>query len=339
MRAVTAGVLGAALTAAAIPASAEPTPTAGATNDITAGIFATPEPTWPTETGISVDLDPTTSPSATPSGSPSPTVAAPPAPGAVITSPSSTPVGTGDATLDQFLSLLPFRIPFDRDINGIEDFETNPLVLSYTCTAQGPLWKVRNRSDETFGFGWFDTSQGSGISTIRPGESIELPTRALAVIASPWNARTGSLLVTVPAVGVSTCAVGPGGIPVPATTGAAGGGVGGVGGTPTPGVGGVGGGGTSTPGVGGGGGGGTPGGGVGGAGSGGTPGGGTGGGGGTATNAPGGAGGGGTPGGGVPGGGSGGGGTGSGGGNGGGGNGGGGGVPGGGGGGTGSGGG
>ncbi|MEX5636218.1 hypothetical protein, partial [Parafrankia sp. FMc2] len=264
MRAVTAGVLGAALTAAAIPASAEPTPTAGATNDITAGIFATPEPTWPTETGISVDLGPATSPSATPSSSPSPTVAAPPAPGAVITSPSSTPIGTGDATLDQFLSLLPFRIPFDRDINGIEDFETNPLVLSYTCTAQGPLWKVRNRSDETFGFGWFDTSQGSGISTIRPGESIELPTRALAVIASPWNARTGSLLVTVPAVGVSTCAVGPGGVPVPTTTGAAGGGVGGVGGvggTPAPGVGGVGGGGTSTPGVGGVGGGGTPGGG------------------------------------------------------------------------------
>jgi hypothetical protein len=136
---------------------------------------------------------------------------------------------TGDAVLDGFLSLLPFKVPLNRQINSIQDFDVNPLTLSFTCGANGPDWKMVNHSSKSFGFGWFDTSLGGGIEQIGPGRTMEIKSHALAVIAAPWDGETKELLVTVPTVGVSNCAgtpaaVTPVALPVavPAAAGGAG---------------------------------------------------------------------------------------------------------------------
>ncbi|CAJ58786.1 hypothetical protein; putative signal peptide [Frankia alni ACN14a] len=127
--------------------------------------------------------------------------------------------GTGDPTLDGFLDLLPFKVPLDREINGIEDIDVNPLVLTFTCNGGEPAWKLKNTSDKSFGFGWFDTNLGGGILDIGPTQTVDLPSKALAVVGSPWDAETKLLLVTVPTVGVSNCGgatSAPPAIPVPA---------------------------------------------------------------------------------------------------------------------------
>ncbi|MCK9929117.1 hypothetical protein MXD62_18380 [Frankia sp. Mgl5] len=220
MRAMAAGVLGAALISVATPASAttpEPTPTTSATPtatptpDTTGDILGgTPTPTGTPTAEATASLDPSATPSVDPSATPSADPSATPGIDVTTTTtgtPSPTPrSGTGDPILDGFLSLLPFKVPLDKEIDGIEDFDANPLVLTFTCGASGPEWTLRNTSDKALGFGWFDTSLGAGISEIGPGQSLPLQTHAMAVIASPWDAETGYLLVTVPTVGVSDCA-------------------------------------------------------------------------------------------------------------------------------------
>ncbi|WP_242418838.1 hypothetical protein, partial [Frankia sp. CpI1-P] len=113
--------------------------------------------------------------------------------------------GTGDPTLDGFLDLLPFKVPLDKEINGVEDIDVNPLVLTFTCNGSEPAWKLKNTGDKSFGFGWFDTNLGGGILDIGPKQSVDIPSKALAVVGSPWDAETKLLLVTVPTVGVSNC--------------------------------------------------------------------------------------------------------------------------------------
>lgn len=229
MRAAVAGVLGLTVFMLAAPASAgglgetptpTPTPTVTPGNSPTAQTGATPsaDPSATPSVGPSaaahlLDLSATPSPSVDPSATPSPSVD----PNATASlDPSATPSatatatgGTGDPVLDGFLEMLPFKVPLDKEIDGIEDFDINPLVLSYTCTDAGPDWKMQNLSDKAFGFGWFDTSLGAGVAEIGPGETLDLESTALAVIASPWDAETGYLLVTVPTVGVSDCAATP----------------------------------------------------------------------------------------------------------------------------------
>ncbi|MCK9898789.1 hypothetical protein CC117_15755 [Parafrankia colletiae] len=218
MLAATAGVLGAALIAVAAPASAATTPTPDVPTTTTSV-----SPTTTPSTGILVETstapsgtptaDPSASadPSATPSVDPSASPSASTDPSATPTdtapeSASPTPTeGTGDPILDGFLSLLPFKVPLDKEIDGIEDFDANPLLLTYTCGDSGPDWVLRNSGDKALGFGWFDTSLGAGISEIGPGATLNLTSHAMAVIASPWDSESGYLLVTVPTVGVSDC--------------------------------------------------------------------------------------------------------------------------------------
>jgi hypothetical protein len=227
MRVVVAGVLGVAAIALASPASAEtsspaptetaavssPTPTAPAAAAAAAGASSSASPT-PTAAALAA-----TSPSATPSVDPSATAS--PVAGATASvdpsasasaSASATPAaaaastgGTGDPTLDGFLDLLPFKVPLDKEINGVEDIDVNPLVLTFTCNDSQPAWKLKNTSDKSFGFGWFDTNLGGGILDIGPKQTVDIPSKALAVVGSPWDAETKLLLVTVPTVGVSNC--------------------------------------------------------------------------------------------------------------------------------------
>ncbi|MCM3922753.1 hypothetical protein ND748_13920 [Frankia sp. AiPs1] len=221
MRVVVAGVLGVAAIALASPASAEtpsPVPTETAA-------VSSPTSTAPAAAGASSSASPTptaaalaaTSPSATPSVDPSATPS--PVAGATASvdpsasaSASATPAaaaastgGTGDPTLDGFLDLLPFKVPLDKEINGIEDIDVNPLVLTFTCNGSEPAWKLKNTSGKSFGFGWFDTNLGGGILDIGPKQTVDIPSKALAVVGSPWDAETKLLLVTVPTVGVSNC--------------------------------------------------------------------------------------------------------------------------------------
>jgi hypothetical protein len=219
MRATVAGVLGMAMIALASPAmaatseptpsetpavTATPSPTANSLTTDLAGSTATPTP------GLFGSVDPSATPSLDPSATPSIDPSATPTvdPNAitaptVTTSPTS---GTGNPALDGFLDLLPFKVPLDKQINGIEDFEVNPLFLTFTCTDGGPAWKLKNTSDRAFGFGWFDTNLGGGILEIGPKQTVDINSKALAVIGSPWDAKTKVLLVTVPTVGVSDCA-------------------------------------------------------------------------------------------------------------------------------------
>ncbi|CUU57207.1 hypothetical protein Ga0074812_11143 [Parafrankia irregularis] len=217
MRAVAAGVLGAALIAVAPPASAATTttstsPSASPTVEATTTTepeahLTSPETTETPSADESATPDPDVS--ATPTATDTPQTTADATASATATesaSPTSTPTeGTGDPVLDGFLSLLPFKVPLDKEIDGIEDFEANPFVLTFKCGANGPDWTLQNTQDRAFGFGWFDTSLGAGISEIGPGETLTLDSHGGAVVAAPWDAETGYLLVTLPTVGVSDC--------------------------------------------------------------------------------------------------------------------------------------
>lgn len=216
MRAALAGVLGMALIGIASPAWATPptsetTPTESATP--AAEGTATASPT-PTEAPIVVfGEEPTstpTSPTPTPDGLVSVDPSATPvAPGAVTESATATPTSitttTGDALIDSFLPVLPFKIDFGKQIDDPTDLDINPLLLSFTCTDAGPHWKIQNLANKAYGFGWFDTNLGGGIADIGPLQTLDIPSNALAVIASPWDGETKVILVTVPSVGVSDC--------------------------------------------------------------------------------------------------------------------------------------
>ncbi|WP_462203047.1 hypothetical protein [Frankia sp. CcWB3] len=237
MRAAVAGVLGTATIALASPALAEtpePSPTATATATATAVTQPSPSPlvadaptaTPKTEPLAGVDptvgptgpAGPTATPSLDPSATPSatPTDAAALIPGATAdaTSSASPTNGTGNPTLDGFLDLLPFEVPLDKQINSIDDMDVNPLFLTFTCDGSVPSWKLKNTADKAFGFGWFDTSLHGGILDIGPKQTVDVPSKALAVIGSPWDAKTKVLLVTVPTVGVSNCTGGSAPLPL-----------------------------------------------------------------------------------------------------------------------------
>ncbi|SNQ48035.1 conserved exported hypothetical protein [Frankia canadensis] len=246
MRAAVVGVLGVAAIALATPASANPTsspsapaegsilsptpsPTAAATSPSasptspTDGLFAPPSPTA-TATGPA-DASATPIPGLLASATPSPDASA-----SAATTPTATASpaggGTGDENLDHFLDLLPFKVPLDKEINGIEDIDLNPLFLTFTCDGTVPSWKLKNTSDKSFGFGWFDTDLKGGILDIGPKQTVDIPSKALAVIGSPWDAQTKLLLVTVPTVGVSNCGgpaptTPPAGLAIPASLPAA----------------------------------------------------------------------------------------------------------------------
>ncbi len=225
MRVVVAGVLGVAAIALASPASAatpppaptetaavsSPTPTAPAAVSASSSASPTPTPTATALAATSPSAGPSATPSVDPSATPSP-VAGATASSDPSASASATPAaaaastgGTGDPTLDGFLDLLPFKVPLDKEINGVEDIDVNPLVLTFTCNGSEPAWKLKNTGDKSFGFGWFDTNLGGGILDIGPKQSVDIPSKALAVVGSPWDAETKLLLVTVPTVGVSNC--------------------------------------------------------------------------------------------------------------------------------------
>ncbi|WP_261570841.1 hypothetical protein [Frankia gtarii] len=223
MRAVVAGVLGVAAIALASPASADtPTPSPTETAAVSSPTPATPvgAPASPSATptptalplattsatadpGAAASLDPSTTPSpvAGVTASVDPSVSASATPAAAAASAG----GTGDPTLDGFLDLLPFKVPLDKEINGVEDIDANPLVLTFICNGSEPAWKLKNTGDKSFGFGWFDTNLGGGILNIGPKQTVDIPSKALAVVGSPWDAETKLLLVTVPTVGVSNC--------------------------------------------------------------------------------------------------------------------------------------
>ncbi|MBL7495371.1 hypothetical protein I6A84_11735 [Frankia sp. CNm7] len=230
MRAATAGVLGAAMIAIAGPAwaagspspSPEPSPTSTVTptatptqglvidvpNPLATGT-ATPTPTaTPTATGTATP-DATPTGEATTSASPSPTTA----PGVIVIP------GIGEIDLnfeegcETFNSFSPIKVPCEAEIDGIEDFVPNPLLITATCGPNGPDWKVTNTGTKALGYGWFDINLGGGIALIGPGETQTINSHSIAVIASPWDAATSTLLVAIPAVGYSTC---PGAPAVPA---------------------------------------------------------------------------------------------------------------------------
>nr|MDT0666931.1 hypothetical protein [Micromonospora sp. DSM 115978] len=96
--------------------------------------------------------------------------------------------------------MLPFKIDFGKVIDDPTDLDLNPLWLSFTCTPDGPDWKIQNLADKSYGFGWFDTNLGGGILEIGPLQTLDIPSNALAVIASPWDGETKLILVTVPSV-------------------------------------------------------------------------------------------------------------------------------------------
>jgi hypothetical protein len=220
MRAVAAGVLGAAMIAVASPAWASPnditvlpTATPTTTASPTVGTQATPTST-PTPAGIAGETTPTPTPTASPTATEAPLIGgettsasptASPTPG-VISIP-----GIGDLNLNlakdcaDFNSWSPIKVPCDHQINGIEDFEANPLMLVATCGPTGPNWKITNTGAKAVGFGWFDINLGGGISALAPGQTQTLNSHSIAVIAAPWDAATSTLLVAIPAVGFSTC--------------------------------------------------------------------------------------------------------------------------------------
>ncbi|WP_045876983.1 hypothetical protein [Pseudofrankia sp. DC12] len=239
MRAATAGLLGAAMVAIASPAWAADTPTPTPTSTS----CTTPSPT----AAASVTATTTTTPTGTPTATATSTASAPTptatettaapcgvivaggtatpevtTPGTPNTSPSSSPgviviPGLGTINLDikkdcdAFNSFSPVKLPCDKQITGIQDFVPNPLVITAKCGPDGPIWTVTNTGTAALGYGWFDINLGGGVSMIAPGESQTLNSHSIAVIASPWDAKTSTLLVAIPAVGYSTC---PGGTSV-----------------------------------------------------------------------------------------------------------------------------
>ncbi|MBL7489036.1 hypothetical protein I6A60_38435 [Frankia sp. AgB1.9] len=244
MRAVTAGLLGAAMVAIASPAWAADTPTPTPTSTScttpspTASAAAAAAATPSTEASASAGTTESASP-ATPTAAKT-TTAAPcgilgglgelgttktpeiSAPAAPSTSASPSPgviviPGIGPINLDikkdcdAFNSFSPVKLPCDKQITGIQDFVPNPLIITAKCGPDGPIWTVTNTGTAALGFGWFDINLGGGVSMIAPGETQTLNSHSIAVIASPWDAKTSTLLVAIPAVGYSTC---PGGTSV-----------------------------------------------------------------------------------------------------------------------------
>ncbi|ADP85062.1 hypothetical protein [Pseudofrankia inefficax] len=239
MRAATAGLLGAALVAIASPAWAADTPTPTATSCTT----ATPTAATTSAAAATPTTEATASAGATASASAAtptaaetttaaaclvggagtttttPEVSTPAAP-ATTTSPSPGVIvipGIGPINLDikkdcdAFNSFSPVKLPCDKQITGIQDFVPNPLIITAKCGPDGPIWTVTNTGTAALGYGWFDINLGGGVSMIAPGETQTLNSHSIAVIASPWDAKTSTLLVAIPAVGYSTC---PGGTSV-----------------------------------------------------------------------------------------------------------------------------
>lgn len=245
MRAATAGLLGAAMVAIASPAWAADTPTP--TPTATSTTCTTPSPTasasaqaasTPSTTATASSQTTASASAATPSAetttaapcgilgglgqlgtTKTPEISAPPAPSA-STSPSPGVInipGIGPIDLDikkdcdTFNSFSPVKLPCDKQITGIQDFVPNPLIITAKCGPDGPIWTVTNTGTAALGYGWFDINLGGGVAMIAPGESQTLSSHSIAVIASPWDAKTSTLLVAIPAVGYSTC---PGGTSV-----------------------------------------------------------------------------------------------------------------------------
>jgi hypothetical protein len=219
-----AGVLGASMIAIASPAwaaSPSPSPSPETVTSPTASPSASPEALAPT-----ADTTTTATPTAEATSTETPS---PAAPAGATTSASPTATGTpgvivipGFGEIDfkkgcnDFNSFSPIKVPCDKEINGIEDFERNPLLIVATCGPKGPDWKITNTGDKALGFGWFDINLGGGIALIAPGETQTINSHSKAVIASPWDAATSTLLVAIPAVGYSACPGGPGTPALPA---------------------------------------------------------------------------------------------------------------------------
>ncbi|MDT3444994.1 hypothetical protein [Pseudofrankia sp. BMG5.37] len=227
MRAVMAGAVGAAVIAVGGPAwAASPSPSTSP--EATTSPSASPTATaTPLTNGLAVTVSPPaiTLPTATATSTGTPTPEAS-LTSTAVTSASPTATGTPGVIVvpgfgeidfkkgcDTFNSFSPIKVPCDKEINGIEDFEVNPLLITATCGPNGPDWTIKNTGAKALGFGWFDINLGGGISTIAPGETQKLNSHSKAVIASPWDAATNVLLVAIPAVGFSTC---PGAPAVPA---------------------------------------------------------------------------------------------------------------------------
>jgi hypothetical protein len=223
MRAVVAGTIGAAVIAVGAPAwAASPSPSASP--EAASSPSASPTATaTPVTNGLGVTISPpavippgataTATSTETPTPTPEASLTSTPAPSASPTSTRTPGVivvpGFGEIDFkkgcDTFNSFSPIKVPCDKQINGIEDFEVNPLLITATCGPNGPDWTIKNTGAKALGFGWFDINLGGGISTIAPGETQKLNTHSKAVIASPWDAATNVLLVAIPAVGFSTC--------------------------------------------------------------------------------------------------------------------------------------
>jgi hypothetical protein len=92
----------------------------------------------------------------------------------------------------------------DVDNIGFEDFVVNPLSLTFTCEPDGTHWKLANKGKDPLGVGYFTTDLEGDFIPLAAGQTVDLPTSALAVIAHPVD-EEGNVLVTVPAVGVSDC--------------------------------------------------------------------------------------------------------------------------------------
>ena len=239
MRVLTAGVLGAALLTVASPAWAADTPTATPTPCTSPSPTATATESAPA--AISVPFSPT-SPSATAAAVPATTAAAtsatatatdfcvaagigtatatpvaiPDLPAGPTPTTSSTPgvinipgIGPINVNIKQdceiFNSFSPVKLPCDTQITGLDSFVPNPLIIKATCGPDGPDWTITNTGTKELGYGWFDINLGGGVALIAPGETQTLKSHSIAVIASPWDAATSTLLVTIPAVGYSTC--------------------------------------------------------------------------------------------------------------------------------------
>jgi hypothetical protein len=106
---------------------------------------------------------------------------------------------------ETFNSFSPVKVPCDAQITGIQSFVPNPLLIKATCGADGPDWTITNTGAKELGYGWFDINLHAGIAMIAPGETQTVTSHSIAVIASPWDAATSTLLVAIPAVGYSTC--------------------------------------------------------------------------------------------------------------------------------------
>jgi hypothetical protein len=112
----------------------------------------------------------------------------------------------GDDALEQLRDFMASFGIFFPDIEDIDadDFVANPLSLTFTCEADGTHWKLANKGPNPLGVGWFDTDLGGDFIPLAAGQTVDLDSSALAVIAHPVD-EEGNVLITVPAVAVSDC--------------------------------------------------------------------------------------------------------------------------------------